>query len=345
MINRLGGVWGSGWLILAVNSGLLALLRRQGDLKLHATWAAPLALAVIYGICTVRPDAFGPRTFNAAALQPNISEDVPWNGSRPADSSYVQRVMQTLGGQMAEARSRQAVLCAAPETSYPGYPEIDGGLRKELDGSLRSSQETLLLGGDDYDFAANADTNSLFCIWPDGRTHGIYNKQQLVPFGEFVPFRKILPILDALHVTLIDRAAGGADQPLLDAGPRVGKVASAICYESSYGRLTRDQVKRGANIIAIVTDDTWFGRTAAARQHAAVAAVRAAESDRYVVRSAETGISQIIDPYGRVLSEAGLFVPAVVVAPVESRTTITPYVRFGGLVCRRVRLVAGRSCC
>jgi len=330
MQTRLAGVWGLAWLIVAVNTGVLYWLRGQRNLKLHCVWFIPLVLTVGYGISVVRPDSLDPgHTIYAAALQPNISENVPWSGDRPADPRYVQNVMDTLHRQMAEAEAKGSVLCVAPETYFPGYPEMDPGLRTQLNASVKSTQQTLVIGGNAFDSSANADTNSLFSIWPDGQTHGIYSKQQLVPFGEFVPFRRELPILEALHVTLIDRAAGDASQPLVDAGPYAGKLACAICYESSYGRITRGQIDRGANLIVIITDDTWFGHTAAARQHAAIAAVRAAESDRYVVRSAETGISQVIDPYGRVLSEAGLFVPAVVVAQVEPETTITPYVRYG----------------
>ena len=138
-----------------------------------------------------------------------------------------------------------------------------------------------------------------------------------------------LKFLVALHLTIYDRKKGAARQAVLDAGAPVGKVAVAICYESSYGELTREQVARGAGLLAIVTDDTWFGRTAAARQHAAIAAIRAAECDRYLVRSGSTGISEILDPAGRVLAEAPLFTSKLVLAPVEVRTTRTPYTRWG----------------
>ena len=144
-----------------------------------------------------------------------------------------------------------------------------------------------------------------------------------------MPGREWLTFLEALHLTIYDRQPGAARQPLLNAGPDIGAVGAALCYESSYGWLTRAQVARGAGILVVATDDTWFGRTAAARQHAAASAVRAAESDRYLVRAAATGISQIIAPTGKVLAEADLFEPKVISAPVESRRTVTPYVRWG----------------
>ncbi len=156
-----------------------------------------------------------------------------------------------------------------------------------------------------------------------------YQKQQLVPFGEYTPGTDLFPFLRALNVTGAEFKAGGDAQTLLDGGPKIGKIGAAICFESSYPRIMQDQVARGAGLLVVSTDDAWFGRTAAARQHSAIAAVRAAETDRYLVCSAATGVSEIIAPSGHVLAEAGLFRPAVVTAPVESRTTVTPYVRWG----------------
>lgn len=162
-----------------------------------------------------------------------------------------------------------------------------------------------------------------------GNVTGSYQKRQLVPFGEFVPGKERFPFLEALHVTRSDMKPGADTQPLLNGGPGIGKVGATICFESSYPRFLREQVARGAGLLVVSTDDAWFGRTAAARQHSAIAAVRAAETDRYLVRSAATGVSQVVDPTGQVLAEADLFMPAVVWAPVESRATVTPYVRWG----------------
>ena len=189
--------------------------------------------------------------------------------------------------------------------------------------------------------AARKNANSLFLMDTQGQVTGSYQKRQLVPFGEFMPGRSWMPFLEALHVTTFDMKRGADRQPLLDGGPGVGRIGATICFESSYPRFLREQVARGAGLLVVSTDDTWFGRTAAARQHSAIAAVRAAETDRYLVRSAATGVSQIIDPTGRVLAEAGLFRPAVVWAPVQSRTTLDALRPLGRLVRRFLRRAAG----
>jgi apolipoprotein N-acyltransferase len=107
------------------------------------------------------------------------------------------------------------------------------------------------------------------------------------------------------------------------------KAGVAICYESTYPRFLRQQVADGATFDVVVTDDTWYGRTAAAQQHLAMSILRAVETDRYLVRCASTGISAIISPNGMVLTSAGIFTKATVTAPIEQRFDKTPFVRFG----------------
>ena len=312
-VTKLTGIWGLAFLIVLVNVAIteVSQIRRAGVfLFLTATL---IAAALLFGSVTIRTEHLHP-TFVAAALQGNINQNVTQN------AAYERRVQQTFSVQTQAAASQGAVLTVWPETAYPGY----------LQSSLNTQNPTAaIIGGIDYDWKSRKNANSLFLRNTRGQVTGSYRKRQLVPFGEFVPGRRWLPFLEALHVTVFDMQAGASTQPLLDGGPGIGRVGTVICFESSYPRLTREQVARGAGLLVISTDDTWFGRTAAARQHSAMAAVRAAETDRYLIRSAATGISQVVDPTGRVLAEAGLFRPAIVAAPVEARTTRTLYVRWG----------------
>jgi len=281
-----------------------------------------LLAALLYGAVTIRTEHLRP-AFVAAALQGNINQNVDQN------AAYTARVVQTFTAQSRDAAALGAVLTVWPETAYPGYLQNFDLTRTQVAAEAARDKQTALIGGVEYDWAQRKNANSLLLMQPNGSVSGSYQKRQLVPFGEFVPGRRFLPFLEALHVTTFDMKAGADTQPLLDAGPVIGKIGATICFESSYPRFLREQVARGAGLLVISTDDTWFGRTAAARQHSAIAAVRAAETDRYLVRSAATGVSQIVSPTGQVLAEADLFRPAVVAAPVQSRSTITPYVRWG----------------
>ncbi len=361
---KLTGIWGLAFLIVLVNGALAELwftglnpralkeqlpavagrgnaedvkifAREGGGLPFKAWGFSPMSFrsfpaavallllaALTYGTVTIRTEQLKP-AFVAAALQGDINQNVDQN---PA---YTARVVQTFNAQSREAAARGAVLTVWPETAYPGYLQNSDLAHMQVAAETVRDHQAALIGGVEYDWAQRKNANALLLLLPTGVVSGSYQKRQLVPFGEFVPGRRFLPFLEALHVTTFDMKAGADSQPLLDAGPVIGKVGATICFESSYPRFLREQVARGAGLLVISTDDAWFGRTAAARQHSAIAAVRAAETDRYLVRSAATGISQVISPTGQVLAEADLFRPAVVAAPVQSRSTRTPYVRWG----------------
>jgi len=322
---KLTGIWGLAFLIVLVNVALAELIAAPkvgGRKTFPAAAGAVVAAALLYGAAAIRTEHLKP-AFVAAALQGNINQNVDQN---PA---YTARVVQTFTAQSREAAALGAVLTVWPETAYPGYLQNFDLPHTQVAAEAARDKQTALIGGVEYDWTQRKNANSLLLMQPTGIVSGSYQKRQLVPFGEFVPGRRFLPFLEALHVTTFDMKAGADTQPLLDAGPTIGKIGATICFESSYPRFLREQVARGAGLLVISTDDAWFGRTAAARQHSAIAAVRAAETDRYLVRSAATGVSQVISPTGQVLAEAGLFKSAVVAAPVQSRSTRTPYVRWG----------------
>ncbi len=322
-VTKLTGIWGLAFLIVLVN---LALAERLKAPKVRSRF--PIAVGVLmsavlaYGFATIQTEHLAPN-FTAAALQGNINQNVN------QDAAYNARVVQTFNAQSRDAAAQGAKLVVWPETAYPGSVQNYDAGRAQVVAQLQQSRQTALIGGVEYDWTQRKNANSLLALSPAGVVTGSYQKRQLVPFGEFVPGRSWMPFLESLHVTTFDMKAGASVQPLLDGGPGIGKIGATICFESSYPRFLREQVRRGAGLLIISTDDTWFGRTAAARQHSAIAAVRAAETDRYLVRSAATGVSQVISPTGQVLAEAGLFKPAVVAAPVQSRSTVTPYVRWG----------------
>jgi len=344
-VTKLTGIWGLAFLIVLVNvalgevvrpgirSCIRSCIRSSGFPRIGGRGAFPafpaftavlVGAALGGGVLTIRAERLRP-TFVAAALQGNITQNVT------QDPAYVERVVQTFGAQSRAAAAQGARLVVWPETAFPGYlqPDTPLGPRARVAAETIRDRQVALIGSVEYDATRRKNANSLFLMDARGQVTGSYQKRQLVPFGEFTPGRRWMPFLESLHVTTFDMAPGADTQPLLDGGPGIGKIAATICFESSYPRFLREQVARGAGLLVISTDDTWFGRTAAARQHSAIAAVRAAEADRYLVRSAATGVSQVIDPTGRVVAEADLFRQAVVWAPVESRATTTPYVRWG----------------
>ena len=143
--------------------------------------------------------------------------------------------------------------------------------------------------------------NTAVLVGADGRSHGTYRKMRLVPFGEYVPFKKLLFFVGPLVEAVSDFTAG-TEPVVLDANGRT--VSVAICYEVDLSRgSSRAFVLRGSELLATITNDAWFGRSSAAVSAFRQGAIRAVEEGRYVVRAANTGISGAVDPYGRVLAQ------------------------------------------
>jgi apolipoprotein N-acyltransferase len=168
--------------------------------------------------------------------------------------------------------------------------------------------------------------NSAFLVRADGTTGGVYRKMHLVPFGEYVPFQRLLFFAAPLTEQSGTFSPGLIPELLPVDGHR---ISVAICYEVVYPDLVRQFVTGGSELLTTITNDAWFGRTSAPIQHFQQAAMRAIENGRYLVRSANTGISGIVDPYGRVLAQTPIFESAVVVGEARFLRTSTFFSRHG----------------
>ena len=160
----------------------------------------------------------------------------------------------------------------------------------------------------------------------------MYSKRHLVPFGEFVPLRDVfeilIPPLTELSMISSDLGEGVSAQVFeLDET----NIGSLICFDSIYDELARDSVRSGAKILAVSTNDSWFLDSAALDMHNAQAKLRAIENRRYVVRSANTGISSIISPRGEEMSSVERLVGGQITAEVYSVESKTLFTHIGNL--------------
>ena len=168
----------------------------------------------------------------------------------------------------------------------------------------------------------------------DGIT-GSYSKTKLVPFGERFPLRDALSFLyDPLFASLglprlLSVEPGDEFSPLLLGGMVAGTY---ICYESTFPRVARQMVRRGANLLVNVSNDAWFGRTAGAEQHFQMGRVRAIESRRYIARTGNDGISAVIDPLGQVVKRFPRGARGAYYAEVGLNAQVTLYVHWGNWV-------------
>ena len=185
-------------------------------------------------------------------------------------------------------------------------------------------------------------TNAAVLIDRSGNWGGRYEKQHLVPFGEYLPLQRWLRFLGPLVYAVGSLRPGDAEQSLL-AAPAHGlpPFGVSICYEVIFPQIARSQVRRGARFLATITNDAWYGTTSGPYQHFAMARMRAIENRRWLVRAANTGVSGVVDPWGRVLQRSHLETEALITARIEPLDGLTVYARLGDSFAWACALVAG----
>ena len=175
----------------------------------------------------------------------------------------------------------------------------------------------------------SANDSAFARSWSTLFTAAVYRKIHLVPFGEFVPMRKWFFFIRPLVDSFSDFSAGQSMVMLPVAGH---KLSTAICYEVVYPSLIRDAVNQGSELLTTITNDGWYGHSSAPYQHFAMAAMRAIEEGRYLARSANTGISGLIDPYGQVVRQSAIFEQVDFVEEARFLTGKTIYAVIGDVV-------------
>ncbi len=171
--------------------------------------------------------------------------------------------------------------------------------------------------------------NAARLLTPAGMAPATYHKLHLVPFGEYVPLPKLFFFMR--EISKIVGAFTAAKRPvLLEAGGV--SIGPAVCYEMTYPSLARDEARMGANLLASVSNDAWYGRAGAQAQHLLAMPLRAVEVGRPFARAAITGISAAVDSRGRMLASLGENREGIVEATLRLETGSTVWSRWGGVV-------------
>ena len=169
--------------------------------------------------------------------------------------------------------------------------------------------------------------NSSVLVRPDGSVAPPYHKMILMPFGEYTPLSSVLPFLKDINSTAGQFTAGAAPAVLsfpLSNGAQV-KLSPLICYEDIVPSIARDAVNKGAELLINQTNDAWFGETVAPYQHHMIAAFRAIETDRYLLRSTNTGLTAVVDPLGRTLASLLPYTEGILPMEISLRKTRTVF--------------------
>lgn len=321
-VASLVGSYGLGFLlVLCASLAGLFFSRADRHLRwLRLTGVAAIVVGVV-GFGALRivlsdpPTERGPQI---RAVQPNIAQSAKWD-----EATRKANILRLL---YLSARTGDFDLLLWPETAWPGFLAEDVGARVMLSWLL--SETGVLLTGSPEREETEAGTvyrNAVLAIAPDGAVLTRYAKHRLVPFGEYIPWRSVLPFRRLVE-SLGDFTPGPGPRSLAF-GPHP-YAGVAICYEAIFpGHVVDDAIR--PDWIFNATNDAWFGTSIGPWQHLASARMRAVEEGLPLVRAANTGISVVVDAYGRTIAMLELDTSGTIDTRLPRRLPPTPYARFG----------------
>ena len=319
------GVYGLSLLVAFVNAGIAYALVSTGRNRIVASASIALVLVGVggWGALRIRDGALlrEGTPVRVGLVQGNISQQDKWK------SGEARRIFTTYVAMTRDVVRRGAQYVIWPESSTPFMFEEDAIGGAGLRNLAQEVRVPLLFGSDQIERGEDPKMfNAAFLVAPDGQTAAVYRKMHLVPFGEFIPLKRWLYFVSPLVESLADFAPGTAVVTL----PVSGHLSStAICYEVVYPGLIRDAVLEGSELLTTITNDAWYGNSSAPYQHFALASMRAIEQGRYLARAANTGISGVVDPYGRVVNASRTFEQIGMVEEARFITSRTVYSRIG----------------
>jgi len=325
----LTGVYGLSFVFAMMATALALAVLRRPRLELH--WL--LILPFLAFLPPLPPAQRGQEV--ALLVQPNISETEEWT------TDSVNRMEEDLAGFTLDSvrvqRFRPPSIAVWPEVPAPLYYEDDPRFRALMDQLARTAHLYLLLGVVSHT-ADNRPLNSAQLIGPNGFPISRYDKVNLVPFGEFVPWPFGL-VANKVSSEAGDFAPGRTAVVSPVAGHRIGTF---ICYESVFPNFVRQFVSGGAEVLFNISNDGWFGKSAAREQHLRIVRMRAAENRRWILRSTNDGITATIDPAGRLRGTLPLYARATSYTGFSYISEKTVYTRFGDwfpLLCATIVLM------
>jgi apolipoprotein N-acyltransferase len=331
------GIYGVSALIMLVNATIYLIIKQKlyqieflpdKALLVRATalTSTILLLWLTYGYWSLsKYDLPGTGSLKIALAQGNIPQNQKW------DTRFREKVFDTYSNLTLKAGEAKPDLIVWPEAATPFYYQLDRTGTTRVNKLAGTAGSPILLGSP-YQEKHNDRWiyyNSAFLVSAEGENLGRYDKIHLVPFGEFVPFQELLFFVRKLVHTIGDFGRG-QEATVFDLNGN--KFGLSICYEITFPDLTRKPVKNGAQFLVNITNDAWFGESAASYQHMAMGALRAVENRVPIVRAANTGISGTIDPTGRMRQTTKLFVEDLVITEIRpSNNGVTTYARYGDL--------------
>jgi apolipoprotein N-acyltransferase len=339
-IADLFGVYGVSFLIALSNTAVFLAIayvtskswrgRPASKPVLYGAWAlfaVGFLLTWIYGAWLIKiTDKLMAASLTAriAVIQGNIDQAVKW------DPAFQAAAIKTQNRLSLAAKSENPDLIVWPESATPFFLFYDRDPTEKVLAGIEKADVDYLIGSPSFT-RQNENVvyyNSAYLISPVTKNISKYDKAHLVPYGEYVPFKRWFPFLGKVVAQVGDFQAGKPGKTL----PwKENALGVQICYEIIFPGLSRAMVKNGAALLINITNDAWFGKTSGPYQHFSMTIFRAVENRRALARAANTGISGFIDPAGRILASTPLLEEAAVTRTLPLIRSTTFYTRFGDL--------------
>ena len=291
------GAWGVSFLVMMVNVAVYSLLANRCSLpvaikKYLAVWLS-IIFAIAYGYyrLNLTPDIYNLSPIKISLIQGNIPQDLKWNV----------RARDSILGKYFALTKQAAVkdnpdLIIWPEASLPAVLEEEPVFFEQIKNFVQEIKTPLLFGA--VTFKEDQYYNSALLLSSEAKLLNQYDKLHLVPFGEYIPLRKVFRFLET--VVPIGDLVSGREHMVFRHNATTSSVL--ICFEDIFPELAPRFMKKGAQFLINITNDAWFGRTSAPYQHFQASVFRAVENRVYVVRSANTGVSGFIAPTGKIIA-------------------------------------------
>jgi apolipoprotein N-acyltransferase len=333
------GVWGVSFLVMMVNFSIYELIKKlylsltEERLTVYSLCNYLISFIFLlivlgYGFFRLKEDINGKR-LKISVIQGNIPQEIKWEEESKDFilNRYLQLTMR--------AKEDRAHLIIWPEASYPEVLYCSES-KEELSRFIEEINIPILLGVVIKD--RDLYFNSAILIELNKEEFQRYDKLHLVPFGEYIPLRKIFGFLETIYP--IGDFVRGKKYTLFSLAPKnlntlKPKFSVLICFEDIFPQVSKEFVKRGADFLINITNDAWFGKTSASYQHLQASVFRAVENRRFVVRCANTGISCFINPKGKIISKVednrrDIFISGYKTEGIcLNKENLTFYTRFG----------------
>ncbi len=324
-ISDITGVYGISFVLAWTGASAAWLTKKRGHGR-SAWLPAGISIAMVVGMLVYggasmrRWESPEPR-YRVAMLQKNISYDDP-------HSVLVEKFGEGYARMADSLKTTGTDLLLLPESPSPVFFETDAAYRQGLATLAGSFRFGIVFNNVRIQDSGEISRyfNSAYFMDRSGKVDGVYDKIHLVPFGEYIPWKRLLSFIEVISKDVGSFEPGSSYLVArIDGHP----VNAVVCFEAVFPDMVRRFVRQGSELIINLTNDGWYGDSAAPFQHLAIARFRAVENRRFLLRSTNSGISALVNPDGHIQASTGILREAICRGRFDFMTTETFYTRYG----------------